>query len=518
MKSARATKKIDYLELLGLEQNPFPVAPDDVNFFFSEHIDKIVTEIVHGVMARKGFMVLTGDVGLGKTTIGRRIIDILAKKGVETSLVFHTSLQDEELLREINRDFGINIDRSGADKKRLGNQMNLLNRFLLEQNKKKKNCAIIIDDAQNLNPASLELVRMISNLEAGPQKLVQILLIGQPELMKNLNSHKLRQLQSRIIIRKEALPLSLEDLKDYIIFKFSSADNRGQIRIEYDAFKRIHRFTKGNLRRVNILMDRCLYAACLHNTRHIDQRIVQEAYLDLFPEKIRMKNSLLVMSLILAMCLVAGGGWLTHSFSSRHGSERRAANTSLLDNGASANLQTFRELDQLNDGQSSEPPTKKEKVSLVTPVTEFLRSLNLSSYKNAFVDALKKNKFHDLADYIFNRTGYRLIQLSQLPEYIQGKYDILKYPLGPGRKNAFFLFWQPQLTIEKFHYFYQSKDIYRLQKLLANIHLYDDKPDTIVGTQLMKSVINFQKKEGLTVTGYPDEATLFLLFHQKENM
>jgi len=177
-----------YLDYFGLRFNPFPVVPDVENFFLSRNIDRVITEIVHGIDTRKGFMVLTGEIGLGKTTICRKIMNILEEKGTETSLVFHTAYQDVELLREINRDFGLE-----AGTLNLGTQMKVLNDFLLSRNAEGRNCTIIIDDAQNLSNKSLELIRMISNLETDHQKLVQILLIGQPELVDKLNSSDLRQ-------------------------------------------------------------------------------------------------------------------------------------------------------------------------------------------------------------------------------------------------------------------------------------------------------------------------------------
>ena len=203
MDTALLTEEQTHLEYFGFSQNPFPVTPDDENFYYSESIEQIIIELVHGIIARKGFMILTGDIGLGKTTISRKILHILAQKDVETSLIFHTSCQDVELLSEINWDFGLHPDTLN-----FSDQMRLLVDFLLEQNYEGKNCAIIIDDAQNLSTESLELIRMISNLEADHQKLVQILLIGQPELLDKLESQDLRQLKSRIIINKKVAPLS----------------------------------------------------------------------------------------------------------------------------------------------------------------------------------------------------------------------------------------------------------------------------------------------------------------------
>jgi len=238
MKSEMANEELRYLEYFGLEYNPFPVAPDNENFYISEHIDQILTELVHGIVARKGFMVLTGEIGLGKTTISRRIINILEEKGVETSLILHTFYQDVELLREINKDFGLY-----SDSLERSDQMRVLNEFLLNQSRAGKNCAIIIDDAQNLDSKSLELIRMISNLETDREKLVQILLIGQPELMDKLNSSELRQLKSRIIIKKEARPLNQNELKNYLLFKLNKAGNQGRTTITTGAFRKIHRYS-----------------------------------------------------------------------------------------------------------------------------------------------------------------------------------------------------------------------------------------------------------------------------------
>ena len=303
MRTESTDEELRYLEHFGLSFNPFPVAPDVENFFLSQSIDLVITEIVHGILTRKGFMVLTGEIGLGKTTISRKIMGILEEKGVETSLIFHTAYQDVELLREINRDFGVE-----AEKERLhfNDQMNFLNEFLLDRNRDGKNCAIIIDDAQNLSHKSLELVRMISNLETDQQKLVQILLIGQPELVDKLNSPDLRQLKSRIIIQKEARPLNTEELNSYLLFKLSAAGNQGKTAVMKSAVKKIHQLSSGNFRQINTLMDRCLYAGFFHNTSEIDKGIVKEAYKDLSPEKLRPFKTPLArgLSALAAFCVV----------------------------------------------------------------------------------------------------------------------------------------------------------------------------------------------------------------------
>lgn len=263
------------LQWLGLAQNPFSMAPDVVNFYSPERVETILVEVLQLIDTRMGFALLYGDVGLGKTTICRRILYELDKRGVETSLVFNTSLQDVELLREINRDFGVS-----APDLTLYGQMSALNAFLLEQRSKGKNCVIIIDDAQGLTVESLELVRQISNMETGVDKIVQIILIGQPELEEKLNLYGLRQLKSRIVLKRAFRPYSLQETATYIRTKIARGGERVRLEISDDAIKRVHEASEGNPRRINVIMGRCLYAAVASNTHLIDRGVAETAIRD----------------------------------------------------------------------------------------------------------------------------------------------------------------------------------------------------------------------------------------------
>ncbi len=260
-----------YLKFLGLKHNPFPVAPDADVFFLPARIDALITEILHCIYTRKGFLVITGEVGLGKTTVSRRIMRTLDETQVETALIFNTFIQGSALLEEINRDFGIEYPGSGPQE-----QMGALNRFLIDRYAAGINCAIVIDDAQNLTEESLEMVRMISNLEAHAQKLVQILLVGQPELELKLNVHALRQLKSRIVVHARMQPYSSEELKQYIGFKLNAAGSSGGVTIPDGSYRFLHELTQGNPRRVNNLMDRCLYGLFAYNTMRLTRRVIQE--------------------------------------------------------------------------------------------------------------------------------------------------------------------------------------------------------------------------------------------------
>ncbi len=267
-------KKQQYLQFFGLSTEPFPVAPDNRNFFNSRHTDQILANISEAIFYRKGFMILIGEVGLGKTTLSRRIISILDKNGVEVSLILQSFYQEIDLLKEINKDFGID----GPYTENLSALMGILTDFLLEKNQNNINCAIVIDDAQNLSFKSLELIRMISNLEADRKKLVQILLVGQPELMEKLNAHTLRQLKSRVTVLQEPMPLEREELLRYLKFKLRTAgSNNGKIILEKNTVNKLFKITSGNLRMINILMDRALIIAFSRKTFTIKTEFIDEA-------------------------------------------------------------------------------------------------------------------------------------------------------------------------------------------------------------------------------------------------
>jgi general secretion pathway protein A len=522
-----------YLRHFGLRSNPFPVAPDDENFYFSEHINQIIAEIVHGVESRKGFMVLTGDIGLGKTTISRRIIAMLEAAGTATALVFHTALQDAELLREINRDFGLLEEGLLKEKDALSgtpilsNEMARLNDFLLSQNRQQKNCTIVIDDAQNLSPQSLELVRMISNLEAGQQKLVQILLVGQPELMQRLDSHELRQLKSRIIIQKEVRSLGREELKNYIHFKLNMAGSSGAIALTRGAFRRIYRLTQGNFRAVNRLMDRALYVACLKNRPVIDGGMLKLARADLNSEGVPHRRPW-QMALATALCLgllACAGYLLKDRWPSAMPAEAAAPAVA-----AGAKPAMAPDPAALGAGSPAKPipisahqPAVRPAVSEAAPspvqeqtkvpsaVQAFLDNSHLASYAGAFGKALSQGDLEPVSREIYADTGLRLVQLDNLPDEVRRRHGVLTYPLGPEGKLRHFVLWRPQFEFKKFHYYYVGSEVFALQKWLAHLGLYNDKLDSIVGARLMKAVVDFQRAQGLSVTGFPDTATLFLL-------
>ncbi|MBT8341550.1 MAG: AAA family ATPase [Desulfatitalea sp.] len=503
-----------YLQSLGFARHPFPVAPDESHFFMSGHIRRVVAELVHAISARKGFMTLTGDVGLGKTTISRHILTILAQKQIDTALLFHTSLKHAALLQEINRDFGLTVDAAGTAEAGLGDALHRLYDFLLARYRRGGNCAIIIDDAQNLDRESLELVRMISNLETDGRKLVQILLVGQPELRDRLNAPDLRQLKSRIFIDAAVHPLARDEVQTYIGFKLGLTGNSGSIRLTRDAHDRIYTHSRGNPRRINMLMDRCLYAVCRDASDVIDSTTVRLAQADMqSPVKRRFRRIPVAVAVLLLPLCLGVGGWMLH-LNAGHG-----ARAQVMPQESRPSIDPAVMTGGLVDAAASDnslPPVSGQNPDIA--VRDFLKAHQLAEQADEFIKARQKGSLTQWAAQVHRETGQQLVRLPVLPAWVRERFGTLYLMSEGGRTPVWLLFWRPALTVDHFYYGYAAEEIMHLQTLLAVAGTYRSARDGVVGPRLMKAVVDFQTRNGLPVTGQPDAATLFLL-HQldKEN-
>ncbi len=263
-----------HLATLGLVRNPFPYTPDAGCYFSTPHLDEQLVELEHCVLSRKGFSLLTAEVGMGKSTLVRRLMTDLAAKNVVSALVFNTFLQGPELLAAVLQDFG--LEGTGA----LSSDISALNTFLLANHREGKTCLLIIDDAQNLSANSLELIRLLCNLETDQEKLLQILLAGQPELEEMLSQHSLRQLRSRLVKHSRLYGLTSTEIADYVRFRFESSGSDGSLVLQTDACQLLWRETQGVPRQIHLIMDRCLYGLAARNGNVIDANLMKEAIVD----------------------------------------------------------------------------------------------------------------------------------------------------------------------------------------------------------------------------------------------
>ena len=266
-----------YAAYFGLKENPFNLSPEPRYLFLSQqHLDALNC-LIYGIKEKKGFVLISGGIGLGKTTICRSLLSSL-DDSVETALIFNTAISDLDLLETVLGEYGIAIKSKSKTKK---NYIDALNDFLLQNFATGKTAVLLIDEAQNLSHLVLEQIRMLSNLETESEKLIQIILIGQPELADTLMLPALRQLNERITVRYELKPLSLLEVREYIQHRLIVAQGPGSLKFTSGAFNLIYKFSEGIPRRINALCDRALLIAYTKNTSKIDRRIVKLAVHDI---------------------------------------------------------------------------------------------------------------------------------------------------------------------------------------------------------------------------------------------
>lgn len=266
-----------YAAYFGLKENPFSLSPEPRYLFLSGQHRDALNCLIYGIKEKKGFVLLSGDIGMGKTTICRSLLASL-DHSVETALIFNTAISDMDLLETILGEYGVDIRGETKTKK---NYIDILNDFLLKNFAAGKTTVLLIDEAQNLSHGVLEQIRMLSNLETETEKLIQIILIGQPEINHNLMIPALRQLNERITVRYDLKPLSPPEVREYIRHRLAVAEGPGRLKFTRGALSLIYNFSEGIPRRINALCDRALLIAYTKNMTTIDRKIVRLAVNDI---------------------------------------------------------------------------------------------------------------------------------------------------------------------------------------------------------------------------------------------
>lgn len=460
-----------HLSALGLERNPFPHTPDADCYFRTESIERQFVEALHCVLAGKGFMLLTGEVGTGKSTFLRSLMDELIVADCTVAFVFNTFLQGRDLLLAVNRDFGL---AAGAD---LAEDIDRLNNFLIEQHARGKTCVVVIDDAQNLDTHSLELLRLLSNLETRQNKLLQIVLSGQPELLTVLSKPEIRQFASRIVQHTQLTAFTSAECSRYVDFRISRAGSDGRIRLGNAAQSAVHRHSKGNPRRVHLIMDRCMYGVLSSEQREISKQLVDMAASEVgIAGHARPQPSARNWTLALLACLGIGvAAW------------------------AGAPASTAR-------------PAPVHAVA-AQPLNQCLERMGASQWQNVLQNGLNA-EIQPTIERALSESG---LALARLPAGLHLSQQSGGYCQWESRASAWLL-WRPAYQPFELVNGARGDDVRWLQTRLAAAGHYTVPVDGMVGVHTSEALSAFRRQHGLSSSGGADAWTLFLLEHDLGNI
>src|SRR3990170_2524928 len=266
-----------YCEHFGLIREPFNITPDPSFLYLSESHREALAQLVYGIKSRRGFVVLTGEVGTGKTTLIQSLLEEL-NGSTKTALIFNMIVSPKDLLRYVCEKFGLVSDRE--NERDVHDYLSLLERFLLDSYRNGDNVAVVIDEAQNLPTEVLENVRLLSNFETARDKLLQILLVGQPELSSRLDAFELRQIKQRVALRHHLNPLNISECRGYIARRLEIAGGDISL-LTPEAAGVVHSYSGGIPRLINILCDNGLLTAYALRKKSVETAMISEIARDL---------------------------------------------------------------------------------------------------------------------------------------------------------------------------------------------------------------------------------------------
>jgi general secretion pathway protein A len=259
-----------YKEFFGLRANPFNVNPDPRFLFLTRHTEEALACLTYGVQSRKGFVLLTGEVGTGKTTLINKLLEWLRLQQVSTAFVFNPRLNVAHFLDYMMSDFGIPCDSRAKSQILLR-----LYNWLLDRYRSGETAVLIVDEAQNLSDETLEEIRMLTNLETFTEKLLQIVMVGQPEFEQKLKQPHMRQLRQRLTLRAKTYRLTAEETRAYVQQRLRIAGSNGQEIFDAEALSALYRYSRGIPRVINLLCEHCLVSAFVDQRKVIGAGVVE---------------------------------------------------------------------------------------------------------------------------------------------------------------------------------------------------------------------------------------------------
>ena len=311
-----------YAKFFGLKHEPFSIAPDPRYLFMSKRHREALAHLLYGLNGGGGFVLLSGEIGAGKTTVCRCFLEQIPKR-CNVAYIFNPKLTVTELLQSICDEFHIAVTARDAGAATIKDYIDRLNEFLLKTHAVGQNNVLIIDEAQNLSADVLEQLRLLTNLETSERKLLQIVLIGQPELRTMLARPELEQLAQRVIARFHLKALSEAETAQYVRHRLAVAGMAASLPFDGKTLRRIHELSRGVPRRINMLCDRAMLGAYARGRTAVDRTIVDKAAGEVFgmpprPAPARYGGiALLALGLLIGAALYATVTWATNGATRR---------------------------------------------------------------------------------------------------------------------------------------------------------------------------------------------------------
>lgn len=544
-----------YTKYFGFNEKPFTLTPNPRFIFLSKNHKEAFAHLLYGINNHYGFIELIGEVGTGKTTVLRTLLAQLQEENYRTALIFNPCLSGSELLRTINHEFGLEA-KSDYTNELLAE----LNRFLLSETSNGRTVVLVIDEAQNLKPEVLEQIRLISNLETDNDKLIQIILAGQPELEALLERPDLRQLNQRIAVRYRLRSMSMNETREYIKHRMEVAGDTGGVSFTRYAIKWIHLYTRGVPRMINILCDRSLLIGYGDERRRITSGIVSRGIKEILNLPHSGRRRSLLLALIIVIAVVAIGILVTRpktgTLSKQSGtfisnvptiaSSPRHSVTGTAEvpepasnNGTSTVARTALQQEILSYDQHdfhiqafnslaekwNERPIRIFEGKLTIPdmfqrlarkrnlkVTEYNGSLETALSFNLPLLAATKVK-GELGNYNVAITSNKGNHLTVVPSLFT-RGSIVTEELAPVLSGRFYLVWQNRGQIPVTLLPGEARfEIRTLQKLLQTAGFYQERIDGVYSPATIKAVREFQLARKITENRNPGEVTLAVLSH-----
>jgi general secretion pathway protein A len=518
-----------YWEHLGFTEQPFALTPNPDFLFLSACHQEAFAHLIYGIDHRVGFIVLSGEVGTGKTTLIRTLLNRLDPASHRTALIFNPTLSPTTLLQEINREFG--IDATSKDNREL---IAILNAFLLAENEADRTVLLVIDEAQNLSPEVLEQIRLISNLETEQAKLIQIILVGQPELKRLLAREELRQLDQRITVSYHLRPMGFSDTAAYISHRIKiAAEGKEPVTFSVGATRRIYAFSKGLPRLINAVCDRALLTTYTHETRGVTPSIASTAIADIrkneppppLSRRFAITLALLVIALATAGTVVLSGWYQAPKAKqvapppARPAFDRTAALTALAATPQQENTVTT--LNAILKGWQvptiALPAGQTPDLKTMARQRGFMASemkLELADVTRIDTPLLLHIPMQDGSSRLLAVTGLSTEGFRIVPQ-LGGRTILTKGELLSIWDKRGTILWKNFLSIPtRLRPGISAKGVKPLQELLTGTGYYGGKANGRFDAATSQALKAFQQSEGLRPDGLPGEETLMLLYRR----